>query len=92
MSVASSASEDRQELIERCAKAVGFAIFERRNGRTLMPWMASPERDEAIAYVRETIKALRDPTDAMIRAFNDYAACEGYPEKGWAAAIDEALK
>ena len=44
--------------VERVAVAVGEAMFAYRKGRTLMAWGCSPERTEAIRYVRAMFKIM----------------------------------
>ena len=82
------------EFVERLAKAVADAMFTYRGGRTSMPYPASSERREAIAYVRAALVAAREPTEAMqIRAGRDHCSDDHYdPEQTWEMMIDAALE
>ena len=51
------------DFVERRAEAVADAMFTYRGGRTSMPYPASSERREAIAYVRAALAAARQPTE-----------------------------
>jgi len=52
-------------MIEAVAKAIADVMFKRRNGRTMMPWDVSPERDEAIAYAGAAITAIRSSAEKV---------------------------
>lgn len=45
---------------------------------------------DLVSVARAVLAVLRDPTPEMVDALNSWAQCEGYIEKGWAAAIDVA--
>jgi len=72
------------EMIERVAREMFFAMHpdaEWTAGRARMKWFALAE---------EAVRAMRQPTDAMM-----LAACHAGNadmEASWRAAIDEALK
>ena len=85
--------EPVSEMVERAAGAVGKAMYAHRNGSTLMAWSCSPERREAIKYVKAVLAAIREPSKAMNnvgeykRVFE--AACA---DVIYEAMIDEALR
>ena len=87
------------EARERLAKVVADVMFERRKGRTLMAWGASPERDEALAYVDAVLGALREPSQAMLHARHPEHSdgvdffLDGWDARDvWQAMIGEILK
>ena len=91
--------EPVSEAVEVAAKAVGDAMRDYRKGSTLMPWAASPERREAIKYVKATLLSMRATTRAMNDAGAEhlphplYETCDyDQASQVWRAMIDEALK
>lgn len=53
---------------EKLAKAITEVMYKRRKGCTLMPYMAFPERDEALAYVDAILEVLRyEPSPEIFR-------------------------
>ena len=76
--------------VERVARAIWAAEYT-------SPWPAgdgypdNEERGLAIRQARAAIEALREPSEEMIAALQEWASCAGYIPEGWSAAITAAL-
>ncbi len=88
------------EIVERIAKVLWNQKLKLGGGgRTLMAWPSCPEAKHCRANAREIIEAMREPTEAMLKAkhpkhtegvdgyLDDWDAIDVYQ-----AMIDEALR
>lgn len=78
------------EMIERVAKAIWDSEF---SSKWRDPSYGSTDGDEVglcIHRAKAAIDAMREPTDAMIKAF--YVDNYGDADGAWQSMIDEALK
>jgi hypothetical protein len=88
------------ELIERAAKAAYEAYYERAAGLPLAGWDGESEhaKDIARAQVRAVLAAIREPTEAVLRAGATWGTLELDGKLGrdftplWQAMVDAALK
>jgi hypothetical protein len=80
------------EIKERIAKILGDADFQRTGSRSLMPWMASPERDYFIKVADAVLEAMREPTPEMVRCGCGWGMALANDDVvgGWQAMIDAA--
>jgi hypothetical protein len=88
------------EMIDRVARALYEIQPDTDDDGHVIPWAAfepGDDREACINAAQIAIKAMREPTDAMVTAGNgdcmSYFGDEPFPsfERGWASAIDAAL-
>jgi len=77
------------EMVEHVARAMADKLSEQQFGSTT-PWHDPEFRQNAMEVARAAIKAMREPTENMIRA--GYLADTLALEDAWREMIDEALK